>query len=400
MPYFDCKVVDTEGKVSLVKYYAESEDDVRRLAERDNLLLLEIKETGIVSFGKKNKVPIRDFITFNQELYVLIKAGQPLVKALEIILEKMDSRKGFYKILELTKKDIEQGLSLSEALEKHPDYFPTLYIANVRAGERGGNLVERLKDYQLYIKKVDELRRKIVSSAVYPVVILAVIVIAVVFLFVYVIPNFSKIYLDAKVELPLITRIMLIITDLFRYIFPALIVFFAALYFWYRQFIKSQKGKITIDRLRLKIPVISAIYKNYLLSNFTRTLAAILKGGIPLVTALKTATGVIDNAYYAEKLKEVTKSVEEGNAFSSSLEQMGLFPSIAIRLIKAGEGTGSLWEMLDEVSDYYDTLVSEALTTLTTLVEPALMIVMGLMVGTIVIAMYLPIFSLAGAVGG
>ncbi len=400
MPYFDCKVVDTEGKVSLVKYYAESEDDVRRLAERDNLLLLEIKETGIVSFGKKNKVPIRDFITFNQELYVLIKAGQPLVKALEIILEKMDSRKGFYKILELTKKDIEQGLSLSEALEKHPDYFPTLYIANVRAGERGGNLVERLKDYQLYIKKVDELRRKIVSSAVYPVVILAVIVIAVVFLFVYVIPNFSKIYLDAKVELPLITRIMLIITDLFRYIFPALIVFFAALYFWYRQFIKSQKGKITIDRLRLKIPVISAIYKNYLLSNFTRTLAAILKGGIPLVTALKTATGVIDNAYYAEKLKEVTKSVEEGNAFSSSLEQTGLFPSIAIRLIKAGEGTGSLWEMLDEVSDYYDTLVSEALTTLTTLVEPALMIVMGLMVGTIVIAMYLPIFSLAGAVGG
>jgi type IV pilus assembly protein PilC len=312
----------------------------------------------------------------------------------------MDSKKGFYKILELVKSDIEQGHSLSEALERHPDYFPTLYVANVRAGEKGGNLVERLKDYQLYIKKVDELRRKIVSSSIYPIMILAVILIAVFFLFTYVIPNFSKIYLDAKVELPLITRIMLAITKFFQYILPVLIFLVLFFFLGYRRYAKSERGRLTIDRFKLKIPLVSEIYKNYLLSNFSRTLSAILKGGIPLLSALKTSAGVVNNAYYSEKIKEVTKKVEEGNSLSASLEETGLFPSIALRLIKAGEGSGALWEMLDEVSDYYDTLVNEALTVLTTLVEPALMIVMGVIVGTIVVAMYLPIFSLAGAVGG
>lgn len=400
MPYYNCKVADANGKVNFVKYHAEAVEDIKMLVERDGYLLLDVNENYSINTGSRKKLSIRDFITFNQELYVLTKAGQPLVKSLEIILEKMDNKKEFYKILNLAKMDIEQGHSLSEALERHPDYFPTLYVANVRAGEKGGNLVERLKDYQLYIKKMEELRRKIISSSIYPIMILAVIVIAIFFLFTYVIPNFSKIYLDAKVELPLITRIMLAITKFFQYIIPVIIVLSFILFFGYRRYTKSHEGKLTADKIKLKLPLISEIYKNYLLSNFSRTLSAILKGGIPLVTALKTSAGVVNNAYYSEKIKDVTKKVEEGNSLSSSLEETGLFPSIALRLIKAGEGTGALWEMLDEVSDYYDTLVNEALTILTTLVEPALMIVMGVLVGTIVVAMYLPIFSLAGAVGG
>jgi len=400
MPYYNCKVADTNGKVSNVKYHANSLEEVKNLVQRDNYLLLECNEVYTLAPKSRKKLGIREFITFNQELFVLIKAGQSLVKALEIILEKMDTKKEFYKVVEIVKKDVQQGHSLSEALERHPDYFPTLYIANIRAGERGGNLVERLRDYQTYIKKVDELQRKIVSAAVYPLVILFIILIAVIFLFTYVIPNFSKIYLDAKVDLPLITRVMLVITDTFRYLLPFLVLLILVIFFGYRSYTKSINGRLVVDKIKLNIPFVSPIYRNYLLSNFSRTLSAILKGGIPLVTALKTATGVLDNAYYAEKLKDVTRKVEEGNSLSASLEETSLFPSIAIRLIKAGEGTGALWEMLDEVSDYYDTLVNDALTMLTTLVEPALMIVMGVIVGTIVIAMYLPIFSLAGAVGG
>ncbi len=400
MPYYNCKVADTKGKVSIIKYHANSIEDVKTLVQRDNYLLLECNEVYNFSPRSRKKLDIRDFITFNQELFVLIKSGQSLVKSLEIILEKLENKNKFYKVLEIVKKDVQQGNSLSDALERHTDYFPTLYIANVRAGEKGGNLVERLKDYQIYIKKMDELQRKIVSSAVYPIVILIVIIIAVTFLFTYVIPNFSKIYLDAKVELPLITKTMLLITDMFRYLLPFFIFSGFLLFFGYRSYTKKTEGRLLIDRLKLNIPFVSPIYKNYLLSNFSRTLSAILKGGIPLVAALKTATGVIDNAYYAAKLNEATKKVEEGNSLSSSLEETGLFPSIAVRLVKAGEGTGELWTMLDEVSDYYDTLVNDALTTLTTLVEPALMIVMGVLVGTIVIAMYLPIFSLATAVGG
>lgn len=399
MPYYNCKVIDKSGKVNFVKYFAESIEETKSLAERDGYLLLSVGEVYSAS-SKRKKLNLREFLTFNQELYVLIKSGQPVVKALEIILEKMTVKKGFPRVLQQIKTDVEQGLSLSEALEKFPDVFPMLYIANIKAGERGGNLAERLRDYQIYMKKVDELRRKMVSSSVYPAIILCVIVIAVIFMFTYVIPNFSKIYLDSNVQLPLITRILLFITDVFQKISIFIVLGIIVAIFAFRKYSKTYKGKINIDRIKLKIPFFSEIYKNYLISNFARTLSAILKGGIPVVVALKTVVGVSTNEFFGEELKRVIKMVEEGNSLSSSLEQTGLFPPISLRLIKAGEGTGALWEMLDEVAEYYDNLVVDTLTMISNIIEPALMIVMGVIVAIIVVAMYLPIFNLAGTVAG
>lgn len=399
MPYFNCKVVDKSGKVNFVKYFAESVEETRSLAERDGYLLLSVDEVYSAS-SKRKKLNLREFLTFNQELYVLIKSGQPVVKALEIILEKMTLKKGFPRVLQQIKTDVEQGLSLSESLEKFPDVFPMLYIANIKAGERGGNLAERLRDYQIYMKKVDALRRKMVSSSVYPAIILCVIVIAVVFMFTYVIPNFSKIYLDSNVQLPLITRFLLFLTDIFQKIIVFLIIGIIVGFFAFRSYVKTYKGKMNIDRIKLKIPFVSEIYKNYLISNFARTLSAILKGGIPVVVALKTVSGVTTNEFFGEELKKVIKMVEEGNSLSSSLEQTNLFPPISLRLIKAGEGTGALWEMLDEVAEYYDNLVVDTLTMVSNVIEPALMIVMGIIVAIIVVAMYLPIFNLAGTVAG
>lgn len=399
MPYFNCKVVDKSGKVNFVKYFAESVEETRSLAERDGYLLLSVDEVYSAS-SKRKKLNLREFLTFNQELYVLIKSGQPVVKALEIILEKMTLKKGFPRVLQQIKTDVEQGLSLSESLEKFPDVFPMLYIANIKAGERGGNLAERLRDYQIYMKKVDALRRKMVSSSVYPAIILCVIVIAVVFMFTYVIPNFSKIYLDSNVQLPLITRFLLFLTDIFQKIIVFLIIGIIVGFFAFRSYVKTYKGKMNIDKIKLKIPFVSEIYKNYLISNFARTLSAILKGGIPVVVALKTVSGVTTNEFFGEELKKVIKMVEEGNSLSSSLEQTNLFPPISLRLIKAGEGTGALWEMLDEVAEYYDNLVVDTLTMVSNVIEPALMIVMGIIVAIIVVAMYLPIFNLAGTVAG
>lgn len=399
MPYFNCKVVDKSGKVNFVKYFAESFEETRSLAERDGYLLLSVDEVYSAS-SKRKKLNLREFLTFNQELYVLIKSGQPVVKALEIILEKMTMKKGFPRVLRQIKTDVEQGLSLSESLEKFPDVFPMLYIANIKAGERGGNLAERLRDYQIYMKKVDALRRKMVSSSVYPAIILCVIVIAVVFMFTYVIPNFSKIYLDSNVQLPLITRFLLFLTDIFQKIIVFLIIGIIVGFFAFRSYVKTYKGKMNIDKIKLKIPFVSEIYKNYLISNFARTLSAILKGGIPVVVALKTVSGVTTNEFFGEELKKVIKMVEEGNSLSSSLEQTNLFPPISLRLIKAGEGTGALWEMLDEVAEYYDNLVVDTLTMVSNVIEPALMIVMGIIVAIIVVAMYLPIFNLAGTVAG
>lgn len=399
MPYFNCKVVDKSGKVNFVKYFAESVEEIKSLAERDGYLLLSVREVYTAS-TKRKKLNIREFLTFNQELYVLIKSGQPVVKALEIILEKMTLKKGFPKILHQIKTDVEQGLSLSEALEKFPDVFPMLYIANIKAGEKGGNLAERLRDYQIYMKKVDDLRRKMVNSSVYPIIILCVIVIAVIFMFTYVIPNFSKIYLDSNVQLPLITRALLFLTDIFKKMIIFLILGVIAGFFAFRSYLRTYKGKINIDKIKLKIPFVSEIYKNYLISNFARTLSAILKGGIPVVIALKTAVSVSTNEFFGEELKKVIRMVEEGNSLSTSLEQTGLFPPISLRLIKAGEGTGALWEMLDEVAEYYDNLVVDSLTMISNTIEPVLMIVMGIIVAIIVVAMYLPIFNLAGTVAG
>lgn len=400
MPYFNCKVADKNGKTIYVKYFAESTEEVKILAERDGYLLLSIGDVYTASSGRKKRLTIREFLTFNQELYVLIKSGQPVVKALDIILEKMPIKKGFPKILQEIKNDVEQGLSLSEALEKHPDFFPMLYIANVKAGEKGGNLSERLKDYQIYMKKVEELRRKMVSSSVYPAIILCVIIFAVIFMFTYVIPNFSKIYLESNVQLPYITRVLLILTEIFQKSFLFLIILLIGLVIVFNRYSKTYKGRLVIDKFKIKLPFVSEIYINYLISNFARTLSAILKGGIPLVVALKTTVGVTTNDYFAEELKKVIKMVEEGNSLSSSLETTGLFPPISLRLIKAGEGTGALWEMLDEVAEYYDNLVVDALTIISNVLEPALMIVMGVIVAIIVIAMYLPIFNLAGTVAG
>ncbi|MCX7991126.1 MAG: type II secretion system F family protein [Proteobacteria bacterium] len=400
MPYYNCKVAEESGKVQHLKYFADSIDEIKQLVAKDGYLLLDITEVYTVSTIAKRRFNLRDFLTFNQELYILIKAGQPLVRALEIILEKLPQKKGIYRVIESIRKDIAQGYSLSEAMEKFPEYFPLLYISNVKAGERGGNLVERLKEYQIFMKKTEEMRRKIVSASVYPIMVLSVIVAAVIFLFTYVIPNFSKIYLEANVDLPMATVILLKLTDIFKVVLPFLILAIILGFIFVNRIKNTFKGKLLIDDFKLKIPFISTIYKNYLVSNFARTLSAIVKGGIPLVTALKITSNVSTNASFSEKLKKATKLVEEGNSLSLSLEETDLFPSIALRLIKSGEGTGSLSEMLDEVAEYYDNLVVDALTMVTTLVEPALMIVMGFVVGIIVIAMYLPIFSLAGAVGG
>jgi type IV pilus assembly protein PilC len=400
MPYYICKVADKSGKISFVNYFAESAEEVKTLAERDGFLLLSIGDVVSSSISKRKKLTNREFLTFNQELYVLIKSGQPIVKALDIILEKMPIKKGFTKALKQIKNDVEQGLSLSEALEKYPDFFPTLYIANIKAGEKGGNLAERLKDYQVYMKKVEELRRKMVSSSIYPAIILCVIIFAVIFMFTYVIPNFSKIYLDSNVQLPYLTRVLLFITDVFRKSIFLIIGAIIALVLWYNRYSKTYKGRLLIDKYKLKIPFVSEIYRNYLISNFARTLSAILKGGIPLVIALKTIAGVATNEFFSNELKKVIRMVEEGNSLSSSLETTGFFPPISLRLIKAGEGTGALWEMLDEVAEYYDNLVVDSLIIISNVIEPALMVVMGLMVAIIVVAMYLPIFNLAGAVAG
>lgn len=383
-----------------VKYFAESPEDVRLLAEKDGYLLLEIGEVYTITPVSRKKLSIREFLTFNQELSVLTKAGQPVVKALEIILEKAPVKKGFFKVLEVIKTDVEQGLSLSEAMEKHPDYFPMLYIANLKAGEKGGNLTERLKDYQVYMKKVEELRRKMVTSSVYPIMILGVIFLAVVFLFTYVVPNFSKIYLDANVELPLATRALLVFTKAFQVVMPLAAAFLVVMFFAFKKYTRTHKGRLFVDAMKFKLPFVSGIYSNYLISNFARTLSAILKGGMPLVGGLKTSSSVSTNSYFSDKLKQATRMVEEGNSLSASLDKTGVFPPISLRLIKAGEGTGALWEMLDEVAEYYDSIVVDSLTMATTLIEPALMIIMGVLVGTIVVAMYLPIFSLAGAISG
>ncbi len=400
MPYYNCKVAEESGKVIYVKYFADSVDELKLLISKDGYLLLDVMEVYSVSSISRRKLNIRDFLTFNQELYILIKSGQPLVKALEIILEKIPPQKGIYRVIESIIKDIEQGYALSEAMEKFPEYFPLLYISNVKAGEKGGNLVDRLKEYQIFMKKSEELKRKVVSASVYPVMVLSIIFLAVIFLFTYVIPNFSKIYLESNVELPMATVIMLKLTDMFKIALPFLVVLLIVLIIIFVNMRKTFRGKLLIDDLKLKIPFISNIYKNYLVSNFARTLSAIVKGGIPLVTALKITANVTTNSSFAERLKKATRYVEEGNPLSLAIEQTEIFPPIALRLIRSGEGTGSLSEMLDEVAEYYDNLVIDALTVITTMVEPALMIVMGFIVGIVVIAMYLPIFSLAGAVGG
>ncbi len=391
MPHFTYNAVREDGTSVIDEASAGNAAELRQELEGRGYLVLSLeKKRKVLQGGRGNA---KDFLIFNQEFTTLIKAGLPILQAMEL-LHKRTENAGFRGTLENIIHDIKGGLALSDAMARHPAYFSPLYTSTVQAGEKSGALVDVLKRFILFQKRTIALLSKLKMALAYPIFLVIALIAVLLLFFLYIIPNFTKMYSDNAGSLPFLTSLLVGFTSaLTRYapfIAIGLIGAGAGIYLWQ----KTEDGREAIDGLKLRIPFVRSLMLQYLLAQITRTLATVLRGGIPLVQALDTTAGVISNRVLARQVAEVRALVIEGVSLAEAFERTRLAPEMTIRMIEVGESSGDLPQMLEDVADFYDQEVENRLAVLTSMIEPVLMLFMGLVMAVIVVALYLPIFEM------
>jgi len=401
MPTFVAKIGTADGRVVEKEFEASTRAMLRESLEDQGFYVFRIRQRPFQLLFSRNflhsRPGSRRFLAFNQELLVLLRSGLPILQVLDTLLDRLESGR-FAEILREIRDDIKGGSALSEAFGKFPRFFPPLYIASLKAGERTGDLPVTLGRYILYQKRVEALKAKVRSASFYPALLTVAVTGVLAFMILYVIPSFTQIYADAHVELPLMTRVLIAISENLVRSLPLLIPLLLVAAFLLQALVRSERGRLVMDRYRLQLPFFGGLFLDYAMSGFCRTLGTTLSSGIPVVQALQMSRGTLNNRYLEASLLEATRRVEEGSSLSAAFEQSRVFPVIALRMIGVGETSGALADMLGEVADYYEGEVERRLDRLTTMIEPAMMMAMGLLIGGIVVAMYIPIFQLAGTV--
>lgn len=403
MPTFRCKINKQDGRIIEKSFIATNKISLREHLERQGDFVLRIRRVeGLNAFLKqgwgRRRVKMGDFQVFNQEFAVLIKAGLPILQALNTIIRKRPEDE-FKKILTEIRNDISGGSSLSEAFGNYSHIFTPLYTATLQAGEKSGDIGPAVTRFIEYQKKTFEIRQKVIRASVYPVILSVVSVFVVFFLLLYVVPSFTQTYFESGTELPGMTVTLIGISNMIKNNFLYLLGVLILIAIGYHYMKRTGLGSSYVDKLKLRMPFLGDVYVQYAVSKLTRTLATVLRGGIPLLNSLRISSGTVDNHFLRTKLDEAIVSLEKGAGFSESLSNTEAFPTLALSMIEAGESSGSLEFILDEIADFYESNVDMRLSVLTSAIEPALMVIMGLLIGFIVLAMYLPIFQMASAVG-
>jgi type IV pilus assembly protein PilC len=399
MPNYLCKIGTADGRVVEKLFESVSREQLQENLEDQGFYVFRIKRQPLSFFlGKMQQAARpsgRRFLAFNQEILVLLRSGLPILQILDTQIGQMEAG-AFREILAEVREDIRSGSSLSDSFSKYPRFFPPLYVASVKAGEKTGDLPITLRRFLEYQQRVEAIRAKIRSASFYPLLLVTTAVLVVLFLMLFVLPRFAEIYADAKVELPLMTRILIGTSSLIGEYWYLLLLTAAALVFVLKLLLETSQGRLKADQLLLKIPFFGALKLEYALSSFCRTLGTTLASGTSLVPAMRMSRGTLNNRSLEKEMILAVRRVEEGTALSDSLERTGFFPPLALRMTGVGETSGALTEMLGEISDFYEAEVERRLTRLTTMIEPVLMMVMGLLIAFIIVAMYVPIFQLAG----
>lgn len=403
MALYTCKLGSPDGQILEKELESASEELLRQSLEDQGFFVFELRKKPLQFLLEKGvgrrRIAHREVITFNQELLVLIKSGMPIIQALETVLER-GGKDRLSEILHQVRDDIKGGASLSEAFEKHPSAFAPLYVAAIRAGERTGDLPQTIRRYITFLKRVDGFRKKVLSALLYPVILLTLTVAVVTVLLIYVVPTFSHIFADVGSQLPLPTRILIASTGLLRRYLPAILIVIAVGVFVFRRWMRTEAGEFVVDGALLRIPFFGNLLTQYAVSGFTRTLATIIGSGIPIVEALRMSVGTLNNKVLERRLLTAISKVEEGSTIVAALARERLMPPLALRMLGVGEETGALEEMLADISDYFEEVIDRQLSILATAIEPAILVVSGLVIGVIIVTLYLPIFKIAGAVGG
>lgn len=403
MPLFTYRVARPDGTTLEGQVEGDSEPTARAQLEGQGLFVFQLRPKGawtVASPGRtrrKGSFSSQDALIFNQELLALIKAGLPILRICDLLIERA-KQPGFRAVLEDVRRDIRGGASASDAMSRHPEYFPALYIATIRAGEQAGNLPEVLQRYIQHLKLMIGLRQKMMKALAYPAVLVLASLGLILFFLTFVVPSFMDIYRDTSKALPLPTQILIGLVEAAQvYLVPGLIgvgVLGLVFLLW----VQSAAGRVAWDRVLLLAPWIGETFVKHLTIQFTRTLATILSGGTPLVDGLQIARGSLSNRFLALRLDQAVAQVRDGATLSASLGEQRVLPRLALEMVTVGEETGALETMLRDVAEFYEGDLDYRLNQLTSFVEIALLLGMGLVVGTILVVMYLPIFEMAASV--
>lgn len=391
MPLFRYRALKKDGTAVAEDAVASNAAELRQALEARGYLVLDIKKK---SHGLgRSRMSQKEFLLFNQEFMTLVKAGLPILQSLEILARRTENR-ALRATLDGVIHAIKGGSTLSDATAAHPSLFPPLYTATIRAGEQSGALVDVLKRFISYQKRVLAVQRKVVTALAYPTFLVVALIAVLTLFFLYIIPNFTNMYGEQAGDLPLLTTMLISFTEIVTAYAPFILLGIMAVIIGVYLWQKRESGRAFVDRLKLGMPIVRTILTQYILSILARTLAALLRGGIPLVQALDTTSGVIGNSVIAKKLTEVRRLVTEGVSLADSFERTALAPDMTVRMIEVGESSGDLPQMLEDISDFYEQEVENRLTVLTTMIEPVLMLTMGIVIAFIVVALYLPIFEM------
>ncbi len=400
MSTYRCKIGTADGRVLEKDFEAASREALQESLEEQGFFVFRIRKSSLQWFSKGmggGSLGGRRFLSLNQEMLVLIRSGLPILQVLDTLVDRMEAG-GLLNALQEIRSDVKGGSSLSDAFGRFPQLFPQLYVASLRAGEQSGDLPITLGRYIEYQKRVEAIKAKVRSATFYPAILAIAVTVVLGFLLLYVIPTFTQVYADANIQLPFLTRMVIALANGLVSGLPFWLPGLVIGLFLLRTYARTARGAVLVDRLKLRLPFFGELLNEYALSTFCRTFATTLASGIPIVQSMQMARGTLNNRVLEKRLSGAVNRIQEGAKISEALEQEGNFPVIALRMIGVGETSGSLVDMLTDVSEYYEDEVERRLDRLTTIVEPLMMMTMGLLIGGIVVAMYIPIFQLAGTV--
>lgn len=403
MADFVLKYADGRGQIHQQVTAAASEKELRERYSQQGFLIYSIKPRTLAAgithsglFHKRYKLNLEKFLIFNQQFVTLIRAGLPILKSLDLLAERLtDPKLGPY--IKAVRDEVRNGTLLSEAFRQQ-GIFPKMYMTSVMAGEKSGSLVEVLDRYITYQRIALAVRKKVVASLIYPCVLIVLVICLMVFLVTYVVPTFASLYSTMQAKLPTMTVWLIAIGSAAR----SYIVFFAAgligAIFLFRWWAKTSHARDRIDRIKMRMPVAGEIWLKYQVAQLSRILGTLLTGGIPLVQAMETAADSLNTPILKRAIEAAGKQVREGQPLAGSLRASKMFPGLATDMIEVGESTGALPAMLNSVAEFFEEDVNTKMTATLSLVEPAIMIVMGCFVAFVLISLYLPIFSLADTI--
>lgn len=400
MPEYKYEAIKKDGERVKGTYEADSKNHVLNMLKEKKLYPVKVEEvvqSKEIVFGIFNKIKTKDIAVFCRQFHVMLNAGVPIMNCLDILRHQTDNKK-LKGVLGEVYEEVQKGLTFSETLKNHRNIFPELLIYMVEAGELSGTLDIIMERMAVHYEKENKIQNKVKGAMIYPIILSIVSVLVVIFLLTFVMPTFVGMFEGSGVQLPLPTRILISMSDgVKKYWYFILLVLFALIY-GIRKYTKTQSGVFLFDNIKMRIPVVKGTTQKVVTSRFTRTMSTLLTSGIPLIQAIEIVSRIVQNKIVEKGLSDVKDEVSKGMGLANPIKKIGFFPPMVVSMIKIGEESGSLDEILDKTANFYDEEVEVALHKMVTMLEPLMIVLMSVIIGAMVIAMVLPMFDMINTV--